>query len=661
MIRIPGKSTASKAAFLVVVAVVMLAIWTALAIVVALFGLHQISAHTNWSVLPDWLWFYRHSPQLHAALVKGYTLGGFVVALLVIFVFAKLSRDKKSQHGDAKFQDRAEVVESKLYENKGILVGTAYGRYIRASDETHVLLEAPTGAGKGVGIIIPNILERDGSSIILDLKGENYDTCSGYLAAHGVRVIRVELLNPKLRTHRFNPLGYINRKSEIEVIGELRKFAEQLYPKEGDQSFWTDKAKSAFVGVGAYIAETEELPFNFTEIYKQFVSDDPRTRFPELIRQRATSDRPLSTGCTLALSEFTGASEKTFSEIMSSVTAKFSIFLDPRVRAATEESDFDLADLRHKKMAIFLVVRVDEIKEIKTFLNIIFQQAISRALAQGEAKTAARHRVLLVLDEFYQLGEMPTVNQAASFVRSYGFNLLFVFQNRGQALEVDKPNLIRSNCDVQVVFAPNDADDAKKISERLGTHGIDSTSKSNSLGMFAKRNNSQSVSSQSRALMLPQEIMQMPEREIIVFIRGKNPLKADRITYYESKDFMPRLMKAPDLPSPGKTPALVVPLSIVPASPEAAPAGSIGPSHDGSAPIAAAPIAAAPEEETPAVVDRELTDAEIDGVEEIPEDALVLGDLDPRITIASGVEPETAVSAWMTDFVGSDVRDRAAA
>ena len=656
MIRIPGKSTASKAAFLVVLAVVMLAIWTALAIVVALFGLHQITAHTNWSVLPDWLWFYRHSPQLHAALVKGYTFGALIVALLVVFVFWKLSQDTKSQHGDAKFQDRSDVIEAGLYENKGILVGTAFGRYVRAPEQTHVMIEAPTGGGKGVGVIVPNILERDGSSIILDVKGENYDICSGYLAAHGVRVIRIELLNSSLRTHRFNPLGYINRKSEIEVIGELRKFAEQLYPKEGDTAFWTDKAKSAFVGVGAYIAETEELPFNFTEIYRQFVSDDPRTRFPELVRQRATSDRPLSPGCTIALAEFTGASEKTFSEIMASVTAKFAMFLDPRVRAATEVSDFDLGDLRHKKMAIFLVVRVDEVGEVRTLLNIIFQQAISRAISQGEAKNAARHRVLLVLDEFHQLGEMPTLNQATSFVRSYGFNLLFVFQNRGQVAQIDKANLIRGNCDVQIVFAPNDADDAKKISERLGTHGIDSTSKSKTLGMFAKTNNSQSVSSQSRALMLPQEIMQMPEREIIVFIRGKNPLKADRVTYYESKDFIPRLMKAPDLPSPGTKSPPVIPLSLVPASTEAAPAGSVGPSHD-----IPAPIAAAPEEETPAVVDRELTDAEIDGVEEIPEDALVLGDLDPRITIARGVEPETAVSAWMTDFVGSDVRDRAAA
>ena len=647
MIRIPGRTKEAKAIVVAVAAIPVLAVWTAIAVFVALLKLHQVSAHTNWHVLPAWLWYYRYTPELRSALLNGYFFGGLIVAAgLLLIVW---DRKDKPLHGDAKFQDRTDLVESGLYTDTGILVGLAYGRYIRASIETHVLAKAPTGAGKGVGLIVPNLLERDGSSITLDLKGENYDICSGYLASHGVRVFRIEPLNRTGRTHRFNPLGYINRNDEVDVIGELRSFAEQLYPKEGDNSFWTDKARSAFVGIGAYIAETKELPFNFAEIYSQFVkTDDPQAHFAEMIRQRATSDRPLSEGCTLALSDFIGANEKTFNDIKSSVTAKFAMFSDPRIRFATSESDFDLGDLRHKKMAIFIVVQVDKIPEIKTLINIIFQQSMSRALAQGEAKKAARHRVLLVMDEFYQLGAMPTLNQSVSYVRSYGFNILFVFQNHGQLVEVDKPKLIQGNCDVQVEFTPNDSDDAKLISERLGTHGLDATSKNKSLGMFAKANNSQSVSLQSRALMLPQEILTMPKNEIIVFVRGKNPVKAERITYYDSKDFMPRLMKAPDLP------LHVKPNPVSPVAPQ-----EDRPASDDAEPIE--PRALEPAEEEPAVIERELTDAEIDGDAEIPEEALVLGELDPALSIKRGMEPEAAVAMWMTDFVGSDVRDRAAA
>jgi type IV secretion system protein VirD4 len=623
----------------------ILAVWTALAVLIALVGLDQITSKTNWHVLPEWLWYYRYNPELHSWLLKGYFFGGIAVALALLLML--WDRKDKSLHGDAKFQDSTEVAASGLYTNRGgIIVGTAYSRYIRASDQTHVLIEAPTGGGKGVGVIIPNLLDRDGSSITLDLKGENYDICSGYLAAHGVRVYRVELLHRTGRTHRFNPLSYIDRNSEVEVIGELRKFAEQLYPQEGDNSYWSDKAKSAFIGVGAYIAETPELPFNFAEIYNQFVADDPRTRFPELVRKRATSDKPLSEGCVLALADFVQASEKTFADIMSSVTAKFGMFLDPRIRKATSTSDFDLGDLRHKRMAIFLVCQVDEIPQVRTLLNLVFQQAISRALAQGEAKAAARHRVLMILDEFYQLGTMPQINQTASYVRSYGFNLLFVFQNRGQLIEVDKPKLIRGNCDVQVVFTPNDPDDAKQISERLGTHGIDAKSKTNALGMFTKKNPSQSVSEHSRALMLPQEVLKMPERKIIVFVRGQNPIFADRITYYESKDFTPRLMKAPDLPSPAQS---VQPGKLV--------------DHASSAPaFTPADQPPAEEPEGSIMATRELTDAEIDGEVEIPVDALVLGDANPLEAIDRGAEPVAAVSNWIAETLEREVGpDRAAA
>lgn len=639
-LRIPGSSPAAKAAVVILATIPILAVWTALAVLIALFGMHQVTFHTNWDVLPDWLWYYRADPQLHRWLVKGYEFGGIALAFGLVLLLWDTGKNRKSQHGDAKFQDRNSVERNGFYSNSGILVCLAFGRYVRASIETHVLLKAPTGSGKGVGVIIPNLLEWDGSSITIDLKGENYDATAGFLAAHGVKVYRVDVLNRSGHTHRFNPLSYIDRESEMSVIGELRNFAEQLYPVHGDDAFWADEAKAAFVGVGAYVAETPELPFTFAEIFRQFVSGDPRARFPEVVRQRATSDRPLSEGCTIALLKFTGANEKTFGNIMSSVTAKFGMFLDPRVRAATSESDFDLADIRHKKMAIFLVAEVNKVPEQKTLLNLIFQQAMSRAIEQGEAKKAARHRVLLVLDEFYQLGQMPEVTRSVTIVRSYGFNLLFVFQNEGQVVELDRSKLISGNCDVQVVFTPNDPDDAKRISERLGTYGIDATSKSKKLGTFAKSDNSQSVSQQARPLMLPQEVLEMSLEKLIVFVRGRSAIFGDRITYYNSRDFMPRLMKAPELPMPGAARPQALPLS-----------------EDTEPPAAAASVPDARPETSqakpPPPEPRAMTDDEIADMSQFSDDELEIGADSPFVAIRNGADRLAACTAWQRSYAPS--------
>src|ERR1700684_2772047 len=45
---------------------------------------------------------------------------------------------------------------------------------IRYTGDGHLVTFAPTGAGKGAGVIIPNLLHYNGSIIVVDPKGENF-------------------------------------------------------------------------------------------------------------------------------------------------------------------------------------------------------------------------------------------------------------------------------------------------------------------------------------------------------------------------------------------------------------------------------------------------------------------------------------------------------
>jgi hypothetical protein len=51
---------------------------------------------------------------------------------------------------------------------------------------------APTGAGKGVGAVIPNLIDYPGSAFILDLKGENYAVTARARRAAGQDVFLVD-------------------------------------------------------------------------------------------------------------------------------------------------------------------------------------------------------------------------------------------------------------------------------------------------------------------------------------------------------------------------------------------------------------------------------------------------------------------------------------
>ena len=95
----------------------------------------------------------------------------------------------------------------------GIVLGKFGGKVMRFGGPEHVMLEAPTRAGKGVGVIIPNLLDWPDSLVVLDIKQENYDNTAGYrLKVLGQQVLLFNPLDPTGRTVRWNPLSYINRR-----------------------------------------------------------------------------------------------------------------------------------------------------------------------------------------------------------------------------------------------------------------------------------------------------------------------------------------------------------------------------------------------------------------------------------------------------------------
>jgi hypothetical protein len=65
-----------------------------------------------------------------------------------------------------------------------IVVGLWRGRYLRFAGQQFVLLAAPARSGKGVGIVIPNLLSYPDSVVVLDIKRENYADHGRLQCAH---------------------------------------------------------------------------------------------------------------------------------------------------------------------------------------------------------------------------------------------------------------------------------------------------------------------------------------------------------------------------------------------------------------------------------------------------------------------------------------------
>lgn len=549
MTRLENAGAPTRVAAAVLALAALASLFAAVLILVALAGLGQLSADADLTRAPAWLWYYRADPDVAKWTKYGAMAGGAAVAVLLIA--AVVNRPGRPLHGAARWACEREIAGEGLRAKQGIVLGRQGGRYLVFGGSEHVMLYAPTRSGKGVGVVIPNLLNWPDSIVVLDVKQENYQATAGFRAEHGQAVYLFDPLNADGRTNCYNPLAHVDRSDPVATLDELQKLAVMLFPTGAEikDPFWSESARTGFIGVGAYVAETPALPFTIGEIYRNLTQGDARQRFPELIRERAAAKAPLSAGCVSALSDFCGASENTFASIRSTITSRMNLWLNPRVDAATSRSDFDLRELRARRMSIYLGVSPDNLDRVAPLYNLIFQQLVDLNTRELPSERHKR-QVLVLLDEFARLGHSAVLAKAFSYVAGYGLRLLPVLQSPSQLRSnygAEVAEEIMTNCGVELVFTPKELRTAQDLSERLGYSTVKSRSKSRPAGL-ADGKRSVSESDQKRALMMPQELLQMDRDGLIVLRGGIPPIRGKKVAYYRERDFKRRLRPAPTAP-----------------------------------------------------------------------------------------------------------------
>ncbi|MET4682640.1 type IV secretory system conjugative DNA transfer family protein [Brevundimonas faecalis] len=547
MTRIASAPPAARAAALFLGALVTIALLLGLAAVVALAGLGQLSPSVEPARVPAWFWYYRDDPR-----VGRWILAGLFIASLagMILIAAAIASRRRPLHGDARWASVSEQRRAGLRAETGLVLGRDGGDFLIADGPEHVMLYAPTRTGKGVGVVIPNLLTWPGSVVVLDIKRENYAATAGFRIEAGQRVLLFDPLARDGRTARFNPLAHMERADALAVLDELQRMALMLFPTPPQTDpFWSEAARTGFIGVGAWVAATAERPFTLGEIFRQLTHGDPRERFPKLIKARHRAGRPLPAGCVSALSDFCASSENTFASIRQSITTRMGLWLNPLADAATSASDFDLRDLRRGGLSLYLGASPADMVRVAPLYSLLFQQLVD--LSSRSLPGLKDRPVLVLLDEFARLGPAPLLAHAFSWVAGYGLRLLPVIQSPSQLRALYGPDVteeILTNCGLEVVFAPKELRVAQELSDRLGFYTYASRSLSRPRGLGAGRR-TLTVSEQRRALMLPQELMQLSDRDLIILKAGLPPVRGRKIRYYRERTFVRRLRPAPVLPA----------------------------------------------------------------------------------------------------------------
>jgi type IV secretion system protein VirD4 len=491
-------------------------------------------------------------------------IGASGAGLMIVLPAALLgaARPRRALHGDARFANSAEVARAGLTghgDGPRILIGRHRGRFLSLPGQLSVMLSAPTRSGKGVGVVIPNLLNWPDSVVVLDIKGENYDVTAGYRAQHGQAVYAFSPFDEDARSHRWNPLTAV-RSSPLHRVGDLLTIGQVFFPNDGSgtssEAFFNDQARNLFLGLGLVLLESPQLPRTIGEMLRQSSGKGRslKDHLNGLITQRRDDGKPLTDECVDALQRLLSNSENTLSSVVATFNAPLIIFADAVVDAATSADDFALADVRRRRMSIYVRIPPNRLANARPLLNLFFSQLVSlNTQALPEQDPTLKLQCLLVNDEFTAMGRVGVISSAAAFLAGYNLRLLTVVQAMSQldAVYGDKEaRTFATNHGLQILYAPREQRDADEYSAMLGhfTERATSRGRSRSFSGHGSNTVSRNESEQRRALLLPQEFKELGSERLVVIFENCKPILGEKIRYHRDKAFLPRLRRPPAVP-----------------------------------------------------------------------------------------------------------------
>ena len=475
--------------------------------------------------------------------------------------FAAFAPKKRELHGSAKFASRLELVKAGLLTKDApddkfpsIVIGKTGKDFLLFRGQQFMYLAAPTRSGKGVGVVIPNLLHYRDSVVVLDVKDENFKITSGFRAKCGQEVHRFAPDDEDFITSCWNPLGYV-RDDPRYKISDLMSITNILYPPSDDP--WSSTAESLFLGLALYCMETakEADNFNIAALKKMRVNlaflKDEET-FMAYVKEREAFE-PLSEDCITHLRSYSQTTDKLRNSIAISFDQPLGVFSDPITAKATSKNTFDFRDVRKKRMSIYVSIKPGSIDKYGRLLNLFFQQLLVVNMDKlPQDDPSLKYQCLLLLDEFPAMGKIAIIEKASAYMAGYNMRLLLIFQSKSQIqdrklYDETGAQTMLTNMALQVIYAPREEKDAKDYSEMIGYFTEKGVSRSRQLS--GKSGRSESVSDQRRALLLPQEIKEIGTDKEIVSMENMRPALVEKIKYYAEPVFMGRMnLQPPPIP-----------------------------------------------------------------------------------------------------------------
>lgn len=396
---------------------------------------------------------------------------------------------------------------------------------------SHVTLIAPTGIGKGVTIEIPNLLLglRHMSVLSIDPSGQNAAVCAQARRRMGHETLMLNPFNlhtalyPDMADIGCNPLVTLDPDSPSFFENAMALGDASIVVAGDSQPHFPQSARGLMTWLMMYVRLRDGLNANLGTVRDLLGGDVQKYAAAAVaLGEGPEKARGGERMASLAFKYAKAGDSREIQSVISTAETQTRWLLSEQMRASLSKNGVgDIGRLKDRPTSLFLILPADELDIHGVWLRMIVTSALNALYRRGGKRGT---EVLMLLSEFAQLGELPTIKAAFGQARKYGIRLFPVLQDRGQLTAIYGVNgansfMANSGCVIGMRPGATDNETAEWLSSVSGVKGVVSRSASDD-----KQGGKPHVtySPQEERLWPPEKIRALPDFHGLVWKEPKD-------------------------------------------------------------------------------------------------------------------------------------------
>ena len=481
------------------------------------------------------------------------------------------------REGEASFED---IKKTTLFNGKGLYCGQFNKKSLHFDGKAGALIIAGPRSGKLRDVLARNLIAPNAHrrAFILDPKGEQAEISQIALTMNNIEGIYLNMWGlANLPKHSLNALDILVPYSET-LFSDIKLVCSSIITLSENSGgsgvqYFEEKAKECLEAIMlAYIMDKGGISFpELYELVNNLLSNE--NVFKRLIMTMRGSEhsnvRRLGSEMLFKYKK----NPRSFDALFGEITKSLNWLSDPLVREGLQPSQYSLKNLTEKDCYFYSMIPAEFLDNVAPLNRCLF--TVTTLYKKRNLKAPG---ILFLADEAAQLKHFPELLEAYNYGPGKGIKVLAVYQGLSQIEDYfgkHGTNSMLAAAQLKMVFGVREIDSANVFSMMTGTETLKYAPK---LEQDAARREktrlvrqalmgdanpfeagvqvghakmaSEHRKEEQRAVIMPAEIMNMPENEMLLFISGIGcPLvRAKRVAYWDQKDLAGRFLPNSDHP-----------------------------------------------------------------------------------------------------------------